>query len=221
MAMSIPPRSPETSALLRGFSIWPGVCVGVGVAFGLVGLEVLRPIPHALLRVIGGVMVLAHGVIAFAMVTLLGEALTIAAWDRALGERLDRLAGTRPGPPLLVDSGDPSMLPAKIEEINREFLRRRRETLRMSRVVTYVVPLIGFGVSSWDPGTQKSWPIAAQPLLIGLGEAFMVLLLIVGISNAAEVVVEGWRLLAGMISAGQARDDPFAAMTGDPEPPPL
>jgi hypothetical protein len=188
--MSTGPADVETTTILRGFPIWPGLFVGLAVVFGLVSL----PLPQTLVRVLGGPMAWVHGIIAFAIVTLLGEALTIARWDRALGEWLDGASEPDAHHPRSDDSGG-AAVHAEVEQTVREFLQRWQETRRIIEIVPYIVPLIGFGVSSWNSGLQGPWRIVGQPLLLSVSEAFFVVLLTIGVSGALDVVKDGWLLL--------------------------
>jgi len=210
MATSMTPGGLETSTRVRPFPIWPGVLVGLGGVFGLLALEgLVKPLSHGFHRAFGGVMVLAHGMAAFAAVTLLGQALRIAEGERALVERRDRLSRHGGTDSLLDEPIDLPAFRAEIERTTHELSVRREKSKRISEVVTYLVPLVGFAVATWGARPDESWAIAAQPLFLSLGESFFVRLLTLGVSNSAEALKSGWLGLAPGTSSRGLPEDPF------------
>jgi hypothetical protein len=188
--MSAGQQDLDTTTMRRSFPIWPGVVVGLAVVLGLASL----PLPHTLARILAGPMVWVHGIVIFAIITLAGEALVVARWDRILAGWLDAASKANEND---LGSGEfrSAAFGALVQKTAREFFERWRDTRRIIDVVPYVVPLIGFGVSSWNSGSAGPWRVVGQPLLLSVGEAFFVRLLTIGVSGALIVVKEGWLLL--------------------------
>jgi hypothetical protein len=195
MAMSTPQDGVETSTRVRAFPIWRGVLVGLGVVFGLLALgELVQPLSQGFRRAFGGVMVLVHGMVAFAIVALLGQALRIAESERVLADQRDRLAPQSGADPLLDEPIDLPAFRAEIQQTTHELSERRDESKRISQVVTYLVPLVGFAVTvaTWEARRGEPWGVSVRPLFVSLGESFFVLLLSLGVCNSVEALRRGW-----------------------------
>lgn len=212
MALS-EPKPVDPSNLPQTFPIWPGVCAGLATTLGLVGCEIMGKTPRSLIGLLGGVMTLAHGMVAFAVVTLLGEALSIASWERTFVERRREITRRFRNDPLLHETIDPQALKVEIEQNVRALTAPWRETRQISLIVAYIVPLIGFAVAAWNSASRGPWEIVGRPLLLTLVEAFFVILLIAGVGNSLKVVKSGWLLIS---PKGAAHNDPIEELIERP-----
>ena len=215
--MDVQPGALEASTACRRFPIWPGVLVGLAVALGLRGAELNGFLPVQLGRTFGGAMVVAHGLAAFTVVTLLGDALTIAGWDRALGEWLGRPSDADSPDSQSGSSIDQGLLRAAIERNTRSSLARGQRMRQIYQAVAYVVPLIGFGVTFWGAGNATSWWVERQPLLLSLMEACFLLILTMAVASGSAVVREGWMRISGIRNARSAGHDSAGGLRSKPE----
>ena len=176
----------------RAFPIWPGLGVGLLVACGLAGLELTGAMPPSLVDLIGGAMCLAHAMIAFAVVTLIGEATLISLWERSLVEQIERDREAPALNDLLDEAIDSEAARAEVEQSDRLLTNPWRGIRLICRIVTYAVPLIGFALAASKARAEPSWSLAARPLLLTLGESAFVILLSISVANSIGVVRDGW-----------------------------
>jgi hypothetical protein len=181
--------------------------VGLVVAVGLSAIGALVPDQSdAFRRGFGRIMASAHGLVAFATVYLIGQAWRVAEAERPLAERRRRRAGDDELGPLVAVPGEPEASRAAIDRQARELSDRQEESRRIGQFVAAIVPAIGFAAAIWHaPADSRS--LAGQPLFLGLGEAFFVLLLHLGVSHSAEVLKAGWLGLSPKAAASD--HDPF------------
>ena len=111
-------------------------------------------------RLFGGVMVLAHGMLAFATVALLGHARSLAAWEG--GGARARVRATE-ADSLFDLPADPDGHLSDAEASARALAVRSRGTERVSGVVAYLVPLAGFSATAREAWAGRPWALAGSP----------------------------------------------------------
>lgn len=160
-----------------------------------------------------GAMALAHAMAAFALVTLIGEAMVLSLWENSLAELREQLEERRGRTRLFFETEDPAEpSPDEIAGAGRVFDRGRRSLLRLCTVPAYLGPMIGFvrsvraaGFSTLEQGL---------PLFVSLVEAGLVVMLGLGVSHSGRAVRLGWQALM----TGQDQAAAFAGPRGPERP---
>jgi hypothetical protein len=184
------------------------VLAALAVGGGLAVADAKGLFPTPLGGLAGRVMIAAHALAVLAIVTLLGQAARIAGLGRELAECRDLPDDQRSGWPVeafrdslkrLYKRQSSGEIGGEIARTADLILGRQQWTWRLALMIAYLIPAIGFAMTLWGlriEGNSVPWRAIGMPLMIGLGESIPVLLLAVGVRNAARETMKEWALFA-------------------------
>lgn len=190
------------------FPSWPGLLLGLLAAAMFAGIGPSGLLGDELSGLIGGPMAVAHGLAIAAVVTLLGEAFRVLAWDRQLQACRSTSDPKRSGWPIdAVDDACRRLYRrhssqeqrAEIARTGDLILDRQAWTWRFGLIVVFLVPAIGFAAALWGLRIERNtipYREIAVPLFVSLIETLPILLLALGTRGLVHSLVRQWRLLA-------------------------
>ncbi|MFO0957176.1 MAG: hypothetical protein U0800_06875 [Isosphaeraceae bacterium] len=190
------------------FPTWPGLLLGALAAALLAGAGFAGLLDGGIGGVLGGPMAFAHGLAIVAIATLIGEALRILGWDRALQACRSSADAKRSGWP--VDAVDDACRRlhrrhstqeqrTEIARTGSMILEKQVWTWQLAWIVAFLVPAIGFAGALWNLRIERNtipYREVALPLLVSLAEVLPILLLAVGVRGLARSLIEQWKLVA-------------------------
>jgi hypothetical protein len=204
-----PSKSDESqSSLPRRFPTWPGVLAALALGGVLAGADALGLFPAVLGGLVGKVMIAAHALAVLAIVTLAGEAYRITLWNRELAQCRKLPDHQRTGWPIdaledarkrLYKRHSTSEIRAEIAKTAELMLARQQWAWRLSQMMAFLIPAIGFAMSLWVlriEGNTIPWREVGMPLVVALGESVPVLLFGLGVRNLAQLTMKEWGLFA-------------------------
>jgi hypothetical protein len=214
MATTLPRPKPTEDSSPRVFPIWPGACVALILAGGLVASEIGKWMPRSFVELGGGAMSVAHAMTAFAAITLIGDATVLSVWERELAVLRDRIESAPARLTIADDPEDMEASRAAVWRADRELTSRHQSLIRLCLAPAYIAPMIGFVLAARPVLPDSTWFDQGGPLFLSLFESGYVVLLGLGVSNSARVVRLGWLSLMlgpgpipGSPEGGGPRDD--------------
>jgi hypothetical protein len=204
----------EFSLLPRRFPAWPGLAAACLVAGGLWLAGASGVLPPSLWTESWRLLLVAHALAVFALVTLAGEQQRVRAWARVLEihdqgsvqEAGKSREGSGPAWPLGLlqrphRGAEFQRMLGDIRDVLRRDLGRR---WALCQALCFAIPLYGCLLTLWNlrlvSNAVPPFREVGLPLIVTVVEVFPILLMVTALARDAQLALDRWHITAEVLA---------------------